>query len=86
MRVTTCVTESTTSDGRRHICRTRGLIPRALAIQADTPDSVDLAFGSMSRATGEFRGKSRRQRGADKDRFFGDIKEAEEALRRKKNK
>ena len=66
--------------------RHASLIPRALAIQADTPDSVDLAFGSMSRATGEFRGKSRRQRGADKDRFFGDIKEAEEALRRKKNK
>ena len=53
---------------------------------AATPDSVGDAFGSMSRATGDFRGKSRRQRGADKDRFFGDIKEAEEALRRKKNK
>ena len=53
---------------------------------AATPDSVGDAFGSMSRATGDFRGKSRRQRGADKERFFGDIKEAEEALRRKKNK
>ena len=53
---------------------------------AATPDSVVDAFGSMSRATGEFRGKSRRQRGADKERFFGDIKEAEEAMRRTKNK
>ena len=52
---------------------------------AATPESVSAAFGSMSRATGEFRGKSRTQRGADKDAFFGGLKEAEEALRRKKN-
>jgi len=39
----------------------------------------------MSRATGEFRGKPRRQRVADTDEFFGGLKEAEEALQRKKN-
>ena len=52
---------------------------------AATPESVGAAFGSMSRATGEFRGKSRPQRVADKEQFFGGLKEAEEALRRKKN-
>ena len=52
---------------------------------AATPESVDLAFASMSRATGEFRSKTRNQRVADKERFFGDVKEAEEALRRQKN-
>ena len=52
---------------------------------AATPESVGAAFGSMSRATGEFRGKPRPQRVADKEQFFGGLKEAEEALRRKKN-
>jgi len=51
---------------------------------AATPESVGAAFGSMSRATGEFRGKNRRQRVADKEAFFGGVKEAEEALRNKK--
>ena len=53
---------------------------------AATPESVDLAFASMSRATGEFRSKTRSQRVTDKERFFGDVKEAEEALRRQKNR
>ena len=51
---------------------------------AATPESVDAAFGSMSRATREFREKNRRQRIADKEQFFGGVKEAEEALQNKK--
>ena len=51
---------------------------------AATPESVGAAFGSMSRATREFREKNRRQRIADKEQFFGGVKEAEEALQNKK--
>jgi hypothetical protein len=40
----------------------------------------------MSRASGEYRDKSRLQRRTDKEQFFGGLKEAEEALRRKKNR
>ena len=50
---------------------------------AATPESVGAAFGSMSRATREFREKNRRQRIADKEQFFGGVKEAEEALQNK---
>jgi len=51
-----------------------------------TGESVAHAFVSMSRASGEYRDKSRVRRHADKDQFFGGLKEAEEALRRKKNR
>jgi Mg-chelatase subunit ChlD len=51
-----------------------------------TGESVAYAFLSMSRASGEYRDKSRVRRHADKDQFFGGLKEAEEALRQKKNR
>ena len=44
-----------------------------------TPDSVKFAFSSISRASTEFRNKSRHQRVSDREQFFGDVKEAEEA-------
>jgi len=62
-----------------------GLVDGNVQDYAATPESVDKAFASMSRATGEFRGKPRMGRIADKERFFGGLKEAEEALRQKKN-
>jgi len=51
-----------------------------------TGESVAYAFASMSRASGEYRNKSRVRRRADKQQFFGGLKEAEEALRRKKTR
>ena len=51
-----------------------------------TPQSVNMAFSSMSRATADYVGKSRPQRVSDKERFFGDLKEAEEALRRERRR
>ena len=47
---------------------------------ASTPDSFQMAFQSVSRATSEFRSKSRYQRVTDSEQFFGGTKEAEEAL------
>jgi ADP-ribosylglycohydrolase len=41
---------------------------------------VALAYESLGRATREWRGKSRAARDADRDRFWGDRKEAEEVL------
>ena len=41
---------------------------------------VNYAFAEFSRGTSSFRSKPRRQRIADKERFFEDIKAAEEAM------
>jgi len=60
-----------------------GLVDGNIQDYAATPESVAAAFDSMSRATGEYRGKPRSSRFADKERFFGGVKEAEEALRNK---
>ena len=59
-----------------------GLVDGNVQNYEATADSVDKAFASMSRATNDYVGKSRVQRNADKDSFFGDLKEAEMALRR----
>ncbi len=58
-----------------------GLVDGNIQDYDSDPMSVNMAFASMSRSTGEFRGKPRHRRHADKDRFFDDIKEAEEARR-----
>ena len=58
-----------------------GLVDGNIQDYDSDPMSVNMAFTSMSRSTGEFRGKPRHRRHADKDRFFDDIKEAEEARR-----
>ena len=62
-----------------------GLVDGNIQDYAATPESVAAAFDSMSRATREYRGKPRFSRVADKERFFGGLKEAEEALRNKKS-
>ena len=62
-----------------------GLVDGNIQDYAATPESVAAAFRSMSRATREYRGKPRFSRVADKERFFGGLKEAEEALRNKKS-
>ena len=43
-----------------------------------TPRSVAAAYGGLSRATREWRGKAAQMRMVDKERFWGDRKEAEE--------
>lgn len=43
-----------------------------------TPEGHQLAYGSASRATREFRAKPRAARRRDRDDFFGGVKEAEE--------
>ena len=59
-----------------------GLIDGNVQNYAGTSDSVSMIFESASRATRDYVGKARSQKAADKERFFGDLKEAEEALRR----
>ena len=49
-------------------------------------DNVALAYESMNRATSDFRSKPRSQRIADKADFFGGLKEAEQEMRRSKNR
>ncbi|HMK10779.1 MAG TPA: VWA domain-containing protein, partial [Acidimicrobiales bacterium] len=44
-----------------------------------TPGGVAASYAGLSRATREWRGKTAQMRIADKDRFWGDRKEAEEA-------
>ena len=61
-----------------------GLMDGNVQNYAATPDNVKLAFSSVSRASMEFRGKSRHQRGADRDDFFGGLKEAEAASEKKR--
>ena len=51
-----------------------------------TSQSVGKAFESMSRATGEYVGKTRVKRVSDKERFFDDLKEAEDALRKNRQR
>ena len=51
-----------------------------------TGESVAHAFVSMSRASGEYRDKSRLRRRADKEQFFGGLKEAEEAGAKKRRR
>ena len=62
-----------------------GLVDGNIQDYAATPESVAAAFNSMSRATREYRGKPRFSRVADKELFFGGLKEAEEALHNKKS-
>jgi hypothetical protein len=45
-----------------------------------TPGSVAAAYGGLNRATREWRGKSAQLRMLDKERFWGERKEAEEVL------
>ena len=59
-----------------------GLVDGNVQDYEATPENVRMAFESMSRATSAYAGKSRVQRTADKDSFFGDLKEAEAAIRR----
>ncbi len=47
-------------------------------------DNIAMAYESMNRATSDFRGKSHKQRIADKADFFGGLKEAELELMRRK--
>ncbi len=47
-----------------------------------TPRGVSTSWESASRATREYRSKSRHRRSAERERFFGDRKEAEEEIRR----
>jgi Mg-chelatase subunit ChlD len=54
-----------------------GLVDGNVQNYAATPDSIKVAFSSISRASVEFRNKSRLQRGHDKKDFFGGVKEAE---------
>ena len=61
-----------------------GLVDGNVQNYAMTPSSIGDAFGSMSRATSDYRGKSRARRVSEKERFFGDVKEAEEALKNSK--
>jgi len=51
-----------------------------------TGESVAYAFVSMSRASGDYRDKSRLRRHADKEQFFGGLKEAEEAGAKKRRR
>ena len=59
-----------------------GLMDGNLQDYEATSESVGMAFASMSRATTDYMAKPRSQRVVDKDSFFGDLKEAELALRR----
>ena len=61
-----------------------GLVDGNVQNYAATPESVKVAFSSVSRASMEFRGKSRYQRGMDRDDFFGGVKEAEAASKDRK--
>ena len=61
-----------------------GLVDGNVQNYAATPESVKVAFSSVSRASMEFRGKSRYQRGMDRDDFFGGVKEAEAASKERK--
>ncbi len=61
-----------------------GLVDGNVQNYAATPESVKVAFSSVSRASMEFRGKSRYQRGMDRDDFFGGLKEAEAASKERK--
>ncbi len=51
-----------------------------------TPENVKEAFGSLSRASTEFRGKGRTQRHSSKEEFFDGLKEAEVQARRQKQR
>ena len=55
-----------------------GLVDGNVQNYAATPDSVKVAFSSVSRASVEFRNKGRLQRNQDREDFFGGVKEAEE--------
>ena len=59
-----------------------GLMDGNVQNYAGTSDSVAMIFESASRATREYLGKGSHQKAADKGIFFGEMKEAEEALRR----
>ena len=61
-----------------------GLVDGNVQNYAATPESVKVAFSSVSRASMEFRDKSRYQRGMDRDDFFGGVKEAEAASKERK--
>jgi Mg-chelatase subunit ChlD len=54
-----------------------GLVDGNVQNYAATPESVKVAFSSVSRASVEFRNKNRTQRVRDRDDFFGGVKEAE---------
>ena len=45
---------------------------------APSPAGVAAGYGGLSRATAEFRTKSRAQRSADVDEFWGGVKESEQ--------
>ena len=49
-----------------------------------SPASISEAFGSLSRASGEFRGKGSQERRSSKEDFFSGVKEAEMLARRQK--
>lgn len=51
---------------------------------AANSDNIAMAYESMNRATNDFRGKSHKQRVADKADFFGGLKEAELEMMRHK--
>lgn len=54
-----------------------GLVDGNVQNYAATPESVKVAFSSISRASVEFRNKGRLQRNQDREDFFGGVKEAE---------
>ncbi len=54
-----------------------GLVDGNVQNYAATPESVKVAFSSISRASVEFRNKNRTQRVQDREDFFGGVKEAE---------
>ena len=63
-----------------------GLVDGNVQNYAATPDNIKVAFSSISRASVEFRNKSRHQRVSDREQFFGDVKEAEEAGAKKRRR
>ena len=54
-----------------------GLVDGNVQNYAATPESIKVAFSSVSRASVEFRNKGRLQRNQDREDFFGGVKEAE---------
>jgi ADP-ribosylglycohydrolase len=55
-----------------------GMVSGSISNFRATPGSVATAYGGLSRATREWRGKAAQMRMADNERFWGDRKEAEE--------
>lgn len=55
-----------------------GLVDGNVQNYAATPESIKVAFSSVSRASVEFRNKGRLQRNQDREDFFGGVKEAEQ--------